>query len=137
MNYEILDHPADVLVRVYGDTFEELLVNSSKAMMDVLTDRTKVRPEKKIDIRVSGNSPEELLIRWLEEIHYIHEVEAMLFADFEVSIYDETSITGVGVGENIDFSRHDLYIDIKAVTFHKLSVTYVNNKFVVEILFDI
>lgn len=143
MDYEILDHTADVGVRVYGKSLTELLQNAAVAMMDLISDRAGVEPREKIEISAEGETEEELLIHWLEEILYIHKVRKMVFRDFEVECRRGTlqraltSVRGKAYGENIDLQKHELAMDIKAVTFHNLKLEPTDNGLKAEIIFDI
>jgi SHS2 domain-containing protein len=137
MDYEILDHTADASVRVYGKSFEELLRNAACAMMELITDRDKVEPSEVVEIEASGENREELLVHWLQEILFAHQVKKMVFKDFEVKLEDETRIKGKAFGEEIDSEKHELSADIKAVTYHNLKVEPSDDRLKVEIVFDI
>lgn len=136
-DYEMLDHTADARARVRGKTMEALLVNAARAMMDIITDRGGVSPERQVEVRATGRSPEALLVSWLEEINFLHETEKLLFRDFEVTGLTDTEVRGVARGEPVDFTRHALYTDIKAVTFHDLDIKHTSEGLMVEIVFDI
>ncbi len=137
MNYEILDHTADVCVRVYGKSFDELVKNAALAMMDLITDREKIKSFKQIKIRAEGRTREELLVHCLEEILYLHQTKKMVFRDFEVNMVGETIIRGKAFGEQIDLEKHELFSDIKAVTYHNLKIETLNDKLKTDIVFDI
>ncbi len=137
MNYEILDHTADVCVRVYGKSFDELLRNAARAMMELITDRKKIIPSQKIEIKTKGKTKEELLVHWLGEILYLHQAKKMVFRDFEVNTISKTQVRGKAFGERIDLKKHELSTDIKAVTYHNLRIETLNDKLKVDIVFDI
>jgi SHS2 domain-containing protein len=137
MSYEILEHSADAMVRVYGRTLGELFTNSALAAMDILTDRSKVAPRKSHRFSAQGATPEELLVHWLQEILYVVETKRFLFAEFTVDSIDGGKVEGSGKGEEIDFAKHDLYTVIKAVTYHNLKIQTQGDKLMVEIVFDI
>ncbi len=137
VNYEILNHTADLCIRVYGDSLENLLVNAGKAMMDLITNRKIVRNSEEIPIKIHGETDEELLVNWLQEILYNHEVKKMVFKDFKVQLINKTFAKGKAYGETIDKERHELYSDIKAVTYHNLKIVTGKDKLRVDIVFDI
>jgi SHS2 domain-containing protein len=137
MDYEILDHTADVCIRVYGKSFDELFENSARAMMDLITDRETIQPSQEIEIEVHGETMEELLVHLLQEILYLHEVKKMLFKDFKLNLTGEAHAKGKALGEEIDVDKHDLRLDIKAVTYHNLKIEPINDKLKVDIVFDV
>jgi SHS2 domain-containing protein len=137
LKHKIIDHTADICVRVFGNSMEEIFVGSSKAMMEIITDVEKVNPSKEILIRARGENYEELLVKWLQEILYLHEVKKMVFKDFEIKIENGTKAVGKAYGEKIDVDRHEFYSNIKAVTYHNLKIISSKDKYRVDIVFDI
>lgn len=137
MDYEILDHTADVCMRVYGRSIGEVLKNAAYAMMDLVTDREKVNPVKGIEIEAEGETEEELLVHWLQEVLYLHQTRNMVFRDFEVNSVTDNKAKGKAFGEVIDSERHELYSDIKAVTYHNLKIESMDDRLKVDIVFDI
>lgn len=137
LKYKILDHTADICVRVFGNTLEEIFIGSAKAMMEVITDIERVNPSKEVSITAQGENYEELLVKWLQEILYVHEVKKMVFKDFEVKIENTTRAVGKAYGEKIAVDRHEFYSIIKAVTHHNLKIISSKDKYRVDIVFDI
>ncbi|MGH7799044.1 MAG: archease [Thermodesulfobacteriota bacterium] len=137
MDYEILDHTADACIRVYGKSFDELFENAARAMMELITDREKINPSQEIEIEVRGETIEQLLVHWLQEILFLHEVKKMVFKDFRLNLISETHAKGKVIGEKIDIDKHELSFDIKAVTYHNLKIEPINDKLKVDIVFDV
>ncbi|HLE25164.1 MAG TPA: archease [Thermodesulfobacteriota bacterium] len=137
MDYEILDHTADACIRVYGKSFDELFENAARAMMELITDRERINPSQEIEIEVRGETKEELLVHWLQEILFLHEVKKMVFKDFRLNLISETHAKGKAIGEKINIDKHELSFDIKAVTYHNLKIEPINDKLKVDIVFDV
>jgi protein archease len=137
MSYEILDHTADLCIRVTGRDFKDFLRNASLAMMDQITDRDKVEPSVKETIEVTGETNEEILVRLLSEILYLHETSKLVFNDIRVEVSNENKVVAELQGERYYPRKHELYLEIKAVTYHDLKVEMVNDKFTADIVFDI
>ncbi len=138
--YESIDHTADLSIKVYGKDLEELLKNCSAAMMDVICDLNTIELKNQYSVSSSGNSEEQLLVNLLQELLYLHEVKKLLFCKFEFKINNNIKnreVEGNVWGEEIDFSRHDLLNDIKAVTYSDLKVEHENGKLSVKITVDI
>lgn len=137
MSFEVLEHTADVGVRVYGGSFAELLKNAALALMSLIADRESVRPDEEVAFEAEAETGEELLIKMLSEILYLHEVRKMVFADADLELTDGYKLRGRLRGEKTDVSRHELLLDIKAATYHNLKIERVNDRFMAEIIFDI
>ena len=137
LKHKIIDHTADICVRVFGNSIEEIFIGSAKAMMEVITDVKKVIPSDEVSITAHGENWEELLVKWLQEILYVHEVEKMVFKDFKIKIENATRAVGKAYGEKIDIDRHEFFSIIKAVTYHNLKIISSKDKYRVDIVFDI
>lgn len=137
MNYEILDHTADASVRVYGKSFEEILRSSALAMMDLITDRETVQPEQEIEIEAMGETDEGVLVNWLQEVLFQHQVKKMFFCEFEVEMIDENRVKGKAFGEKINPEKHEFGTEIKGISYHGLKLERVNDRLETDIIFDI
>jgi SHS2 domain-containing protein len=137
MSFEVFEHTADIGVRVYGGSFAELLEDSALALLSLITDRESVRPDEEVLFETEAETGEELLIRMLSEILYLHEVRKMVFAEAEIELTNGYKLRGRLRGEKTDVSRHELLLDIKAATYHNLKIERVNDRFMAEIIFDI
>jgi len=134
VRYEEIDHTADVGIRAYGSTLDELFANASEGMFSLIANLEDVRPVGEVEIRLQADDIPILLLRWLSELLYLHETQRFLFSSFEVRVRD-TSLEARARGEAIDKTRHELRLAIKAVTRHRLSVDPV--KGMAEVIFDI
>ena len=137
MDYEILDHTADVCVRVYGKSLDEILRNAAYAMMELITERERVKPSEEIEIEAEGETDEDILVHWLQEILFVHQVKKMVFHDFEIEAVSKAKVKGKAFGEKINLKKHELTSDIKAVTYHNLRIESLENGLKVDIVFDI
>lgn len=134
MRYEEIEHTADVGIRAYGRTLDELFANAAEGMFSLVADLATVRPIGEIEVRVSADDAPTLLLHWLTDLLYVHETERLLFSSFDAKV-GATSLVGHARGEGIDKSRHELKLAIKAVTRHRLTVDL--QKGIAEAIFDI
>jgi SHS2 domain-containing protein len=135
--YETFDHTADLGVRVYGQTAEELFANAAFALFDLLTDLNRVRETLSYDLHVEAADREELLVRWLNELLFLTETPGYLFKRFSVSHMDATSMQAVAHGESFDPFRHKFNLEIKAITYHQVAVKEEGGKWEARVIFDI
>ncbi len=134
MRYEEIDHTADVGIRAYGSTLNELFANAAEAMFSLIANLDSVKEVGEIEVRLEAEDLPTLLLRWLSELLYIHETQHLLFASFDTQV-NGTSLRGRSRGEPIDKKRHELKLAIKAVTRHRLTVDA--EKGIAEVIFDI
>ena len=134
MRYEEIEHTADVGIRAYGSTLDELFANAAEGMFSLIADLDSVKAVGEIDVRLEADDVPTLLLRWLSELLYLHETQRLLFASFDVHA-EGTSLRGRARGEAIDKTRHELKLVIKAVTRHRLTVD--PRQGIAEVIFDI
>ena len=135
--YRILDHTADLRIEVKGRGVEGLFVSSAEALTDLLVDIDSI--EKKYDVEVSaeGEDRGELLVDFLRELLYLFSVVGKIFSKFDIMNLSEKKITARCFGEDFDPKRHELKIEIKAITYHGLEITEDGEDYHVSIIFDV
>ena len=139
-SYELFETTADVGVRGYGSTLEEAFANAAKAMFSVMTDLSRVRPEREVVVEVEAEDEEALLVEWLNELLARSGIEKMLFCEFKVKVErldGLLKLKALAYGEPVDPSRHDLRTEVKAATYAMIKVGRVDDKYVAQLLLDI
>lgn len=134
MRYEELDHTADVGIRAHGATLDELFAAAAAGMFSLVADLRKVRAVGEVEVRVKADDLEALMVRWLSELLFLHETQRLLLKEFDVRI-DGMCLEARARGETIDKKRHELKLNIKAVTYHRLRVD--RKAGLAEVIFDI
>jgi len=134
VRFEELDHTADVGIRAYGATLEELFENAAAGMFSLIVDPESVKLRGEVEVQVTAEDLGGLMVNWLQELLFLHETQHLVFCEFDVSI-DKLDLTGRARGEAIDKRRHDLKLSLKAVTYHRLKVD--PEKGIAEVIFDI
>jgi SHS2 domain-containing protein len=135
--YETFDHTADVGIRVFGGTIEEIFINAAWALFDLLTDLDSIRETMIREITVEGGDREDLLVRWLSELLFLCEGQGFLFRQFCISSLTATSLKAMVRGEIFDPSRHAFKTEIKAVTYHQVEIIHKGETWVARVIFDI
>ena len=133
--YELIDHTADVGVKAYGSSVSEAFSHAARAMFDLMTDNSKIDEVGEFTIELDAPDLEQLLVDWLSELLYIHDVEGLVFSRFEISL-NNTHLSAKIFGESFTTKKHKMGMEIKAVTYHMLMVQEKPPVFV-QVLFDI
>jgi SHS2 domain-containing protein len=137
-DYEIIDHTADIGVRVSGDDLEDLFIKTAAAMFDVMvTSKPNLIPSINVPIEVKANSTDELLVKWLQELLYIFDTRHLVLSKFFIDKISETSLTGGAMGLKYDKTRHEMTRQIKAVTYHMISAERRQDGWHAQVIFDI
>lgn len=121
---ETFEHTADLGLRIFGADLTDLFRAAAEMLFDVIvSNRQDVVAAEVEDVSVEAETPEELLVTWLNELIFRCETRHRLYSLFEVDV-DENGrrLTGRLFGEPIDRSRHVLDHEVKAVTHHGFSL---------------
>jgi SHS2 domain-containing protein len=135
--FRILDHTGDLGILVFGRDLEELFSNAGEAFFDIITDVQRVRESTERIIRVEGPNLEDLMVRWLGELLYVHDVDGLLFRSFWIDELRDRSLKARARGEAFDEKRHVMKTEIKAVTYHKIQVKEEKEGWSARIIFDL
>jgi len=121
MPYETLDHTADILVRCTGGTMEECFESSAYAMFDQMIDISSVDGNTEFRFRVEADNIEDLLYSFLSELLFIADSESVVMNSFNVS-FNGNGLSCEAYGEPLDIKKHMPKAEIKAITYHMMSV---------------
>jgi SHS2 domain-containing protein len=135
--FEILDHTADIGLIIYGEDLKTLFENAGEAFFHLITDirRVKGRVERRISIK--GESVERLMVDWLSELLYLHEVEHLLFKGFKVDAVGEGGLKARVKGEPFQEGVHVIKTGVKAVTHHQIQVQKENGRWRAQVILDL
>ena len=135
--YETFDHTADLGIRIFGRSYEEVMTNAAYALFDLLTDLDRVQEAFAYSICVEAADPGELLVCWLSELLFLFESQGTLFKRFQFSHLSQRSLQAVAHGEIFTPSRHEFKTEIKAVTYHQAVVRENDGRWEGRVIFDI
>jgi len=132
--YEILEHKADLKIRAFGRTKEELFLNMLLGMMSAL--RAQIQnPKSKIrKIKIKSLDLEALLVDFLSEVLYLSQVNKEIYNNVKFSKFTNTELGVELAGQKVERFGED----IKAVTYHSLNIHKRDNGvWEATVLFDI
>ena len=135
--YKTFDHTADLGIEVYGKNQHELFINAGRALFDLITDLDTIELKTSLSLNLEAVDREDLLVSWLSELLYFHQSEGYLLNDFVLHDLEEQSLRATVKGELYEAQRHELIREIKAVTYHQLTVARENERWKARIVFDI
>lgn len=134
MRYEPLEHTADVMIKARGRTLEECFENAAYALFDQMVDASTIVPQVETSFEAEGHDLESLLYNFLSEFLYIHDAKGLVLCEFQVRI-DGHLLKCTARGERYDPVRHRQRNEVKAVTYHMLTVDRAEPS--VTVIFDI
>ena len=135
--YELIDHTADIGVKVYGKDQIELFRNAAFAMFDIMADLEGLKTSLSVDIKKEAPNTDELLVEWLDELLYNFYTKGLIFNEFDIIELDDKHIIGKATGRHVGENRSRLKTEIKAVTYHDLKVEKKDNLWQTQLIFDV
>lgn len=117
--FEILEHKADLKIRVFGRTKEELFEDALLAMNEGLKPKIKLLAKKtKRTIKIASSDLSMLLVDFLSEVLYLTQVNKEIYVVAQFKKFSDAELEAELVGKKVARFGED----IKAVTYHNLEV---------------
>lgn len=132
--FELLEHTADIRLKVSGSSKEDLFKNALAGMAFV---QKKDSLEEKISVSkplfVESIDLNALLVDFLSEVLALSDANQEVYTAVEFKEFSDTVVDAELKGYKIDMFDED----IKAVTYHGVDIQEVGGGFEVTIVFDI
>ena len=140
--YEIFEHTADFGIRVRAGSLEELFVDAAHGLFSMMVaNLDAVQAVEEVSFQVDADDIEGLLHGWLGELLYTFSARRLALAKFDVKIHGEAPIfaglSGMAWGEPIDLARHEIDVEVKAITWHALKVEQQADGWMAEVIVDV
>jgi SHS2 domain-containing protein len=137
MKYEIIDHTADFGIEVRGADLRELFENAGYAMFDVITDTERLNALYETTINVSGEDWPDLMVNWLRELLYLWTGKGLLVKMTDIVSISAYTLSAIVKYESFVPGQHLLKSELKAVTYHQISVEREKAEWKARIIFDV
>ncbi len=131
---------ADVAFEATGKDTEELFTDAGIAVLATMgLEVASVGTTEVRDVNIEAESLEMLLFKFLDEIIFFKDAENLLFSSMKISISNDKkySLSGQFEGEKIDPKKHELLVDVKAVTFHRFEVKFEQKQWLARVVLDV
>jgi SHS2 domain-containing protein len=135
--YEVFEHTADIGLRVRAADLNALYADAGRALFSlIVANPESVRLVDRFQLEIAGDRYDDLLFDWLAELLYKFDGEHLLVGRFEVCV-DAKGLKATLHGEPVDRHRHELDMEIKAITYHGLKVERQDGQWLAEVIVDI
>lgn len=128
MPYEVIEHTADLKIRVWGSSLQDLFSEALLAMMKIMKITTKLPIDNLVvterGIRVEAPDKTVLLVDFLSELLALSQTNKEVYTEVKFNNFSPSTSSGqmkleaVLKGAKIDAFDED----IKAVTYHEAEV---------------
>ena len=137
MKYELINHTADLGIRVFGSDPGDLFASAALAMFDQIIAVKISSGDRRHRMTVTGADWADLMVNWLRELLYLWSVRELLVATVDISSITESKVTAEITGSTFDTGRHPIKNEIKAVTYHQIKVVHGAMGWEAQVIFDI
>ncbi len=144
--FTLVDHTADIGIRVETENLEDLFLDAAKGMFEVMLEsKPNLIPAITIPVEIqiinSENSEisfeADLLVKWLQELLYLFETRHIVPVYFYIDEISKNGLEGCYKGLKFDKKYHKLLHEIKAVTYHQLQAKKTERGWEARVIFDI
>ena len=144
-DFEFIEHTADIKIKVYGSSLKGLFNNALKALFQVtlpISKNCSIRDGEEVcnsftikrKISVVSANLESLLVDFLSEVLCMMDTYDEAYGDIVFSFLSEQEI--VGTLKGVPFNKIGGE-DIKAITYHELSIEKNDEGWQAIIVFDV
>ncbi|MBZ0156792.1 MAG: archease [Alphaproteobacteria bacterium] len=132
---------ADIAFEAWGKDPEELFISSADATMNVMVERLEsIRMDEQVSLELEHTDLDLLLFSFLNELVYYKDARRLLLRIRQISLQRENGkifLHATTSGERLDPERHQLNVDVKAVTLHLFRVEQTDNGWKATVVLDI
>ena len=135
--HEQFEVEADVGIRAWGPTRAEAFAQAALGVLALIVAPEQVEAREAREVRAQSQTPETLLVAWVNECLYVHEIEGFVVRRVQVLACSDTLVQGVLHGEPLDPPRHRPGTIVKAATLHQTSVGERQGRHEVSVIVDV
>jgi len=137
MPWQWVDHTADVGLRVEAPTQAALFEDAGRALVALIVeDPGTVEARETLRFDLHADDPADLLFDWLQALLVAFELRHLLLTRFRVTL-EGPGLHAIATGEFVDPARHRLAHEVKAITYHGLSLRPTDEGWLAEVVVDI
>lgn len=134
--FEVLEHIADLKIKVAGQDLAELFINAGLAIAEqqkTNISQSGAKAGKWESVEIQSTDLNSLLVDWLNEILSRSDLNDKVYFDFKIAELSKNHLQAKIIGQKVDQKQ----IDIKAATYHGLEIKKIGNYWQVVIILDI
>ncbi|XP_020288999.1 protein archease-like [Pseudomyrmex gracilis] len=125
VQYEYLDHTADVQLHAWGDTLKEAFEQCAMSMFGYMTDLERVEIKQVHHVEAEGHDIMSLLYHFLDELLFMFCAEPYLVAKkVKITEFDKENlkIKATAYGEEFTIGKHPQGAEVKAITYSAMQI---------------
>lgn len=137
--FEILEHTADIGLRAWGETRERLFENCALGVAEIVgrqgVDSVSGPTAERLAVELGAPDVEALLVRWMDEVLFLLEASAACLMSSKLLEVRDTGLRAEL--ELVPCTADPEGTELKATTYHQLSVRPVSDGWEATVYFDV
>ncbi|HDR16928.1 MAG TPA: archease [Desulfobacteraceae bacterium] len=134
---EIIDHTADMGIVARGCDLKSLFRNAALGLVRLIVSGPPVKSDKTEKVMLEGGDAADLLVKWLGEILYLLQGEELVTVEARVKFVSMCILEAELDVAGFDPTRHEMILDVKAVTYHQSMVWNDGNHWLGRVILDL
>lgn len=136
-HYQTFEHTADIGLTARADTLGELFEALAECLAGLIVPPRQVAATGARRIEVRAEDVEALAVDFLAAVMNTIQTDHFMVAAVRVSEISETAVVAKLRGESYAPARHELGMEVKAVTYHQLSIARDGGTWAGRVILDI
>ena len=134
---ETFDHTADVGLAARADSLGELLEALAEGLANLICPIDQVQPAHVRQVSADSEDAEALAVDFLVEVMNLIQVDHFPVRSARVLEASATRVRAELYGEPYDPARHAIEHEVKAVTYHQLTIAQQAGQWVGRVILDL
>jgi SHS2 domain-containing protein len=137
MPYQTIDHTADIGIAVQAENVETLFTEAARALSELIFGQRVFTATETVTFAVKGSDWPDLMINWLRELLFLWNGDNKIIGPVIIQRIEQFTVEATVPVDTTPCDPHDIFNEIKAVTYHAIEVAEAAAGWQARIIFDI
>ncbi|MBI1825890.1 MAG: archease [Planctomycetes bacterium] len=136
-HFELFDHTADMGVQVIAPTMAGLMAPATQGLYSIIGELVATSKQEAFQFELSGNDPAILLRDYLNQVLFVFERDHRMLISFEQTEFSREHLIVNATAAALDPEKCVYSHEVKAITYHELSIREIEGGFEARFIVDI
>jgi SHS2 domain-containing protein len=137
MPYQTIDHAADIGIAVQADNAGDLFKEAARALSELIFGKRTFAATETVTLTIKGSDWPDLMVNWLRELLFLVNGKQLFFGSVTIRKISEFTLSAAVAVNNTSWAPHDMFNEIKAVTYHQIQAEKQAAGWRARIIFDV
>ncbi len=138
--YEVIEHTADIGLKIRGENLEALFRNASLGLFSLITNIDTIKQSENkvsLEFQLEAENAGELLLKWMREILFFFSAKRYIPCEINFENIQQKKLSVKIKTGNFDPNKHEQRYEVKAVTYHGFKIEENPDGWMAEVILDI